>query len=175
MGKWSYGNPTVVEWGDNTKAVIGKYCSIAPEVTIFLGGNHHTRWVTTFPFPAFWQMENRCPQKTSYSNGNVTVGNDVWIASGVLILSGITIGDGAVIAARAVVTKDVPPYAIVGGNPAKIIRYRFTKKQIKALLAIAWWDWPESEIVDAMPFLLNEDINAFIDHAMRKKAFDLIK
>ena len=162
IGSWSYGNPKILEWGDNTSLKIGKYCSIAEQVQILLGGEHRTDWVTTFPFPAFWPIDK--PYAHARSKGDVIIGNDVWIGYGALILSGVKIGDGAVVGARAIVAKDVPPYAIVVGNPAKIIKYRFGPQQIKKLLAIAWWDWPEEEIIKAMPYLLNDDIRHFIKY-----------
>lgn len=162
MGKWSYAKPMIYAWGDRTTAKIGNYCSIAGEVKIFLGGEHRTEWVTTYPFPALWP--DKAGEFTGHakSKGNVVIGNDVWIGAGALILSGVTIGDGAVVGANAVVAKNVPPYAIVAGNPAKIIRYRFDEATIQKLLAIAWWNWPENEISDAMSLLLSADIDLFI-------------
>ena len=99
------------------------------------------------------------------SKGDVVIGNDVWIGRGVVILSGVRVGNGAVIGAGAVVTKDVPPYAIVAGNPARIIRYRFSPEQIEELEQIAWWSWPDKEIERAIPLLLSSDIEAFLKFA----------
>lgn len=163
MGKWSYTNPNITEWGNGAKATIGKYCSIADNVSIFLGGNHRIKWVTTYPFPVHWPMDRVYP-RVDTTKGDVIIGNDVWIGSGALILSGVTIGHGAVIGARAVVAKNVPPYGVVVGNPGRIVKYRFTPNQIEKLLAIGWWDWPEDDIAKAMPFLLNEDIDQFIQY-----------
>ncbi|QLH37602.1 MAG: CatB-related O-acetyltransferase [Parachlamydiaceae bacterium] len=163
MDEGSYGNPIVLSWGEGTIARVGKYSSIGPGTTLMLGGEHRTDWVTTYPFSVFW------PEAAGFvghpkSKGNIFIGNDVWIGYEALILSGVTIGSGAVVAAKAVVTKNVPPYAIVGGNPAKIIRYRFDHETILKLLSIRWWDWPRDEILRAMPLLLSDNIQTFIDY-----------
>lgn len=163
MDEGSYGNPIVLSWGEGTIATVGKYSSISTGTTILLGGEHRIDWVTTYPFSTLW------PEAVNYkghprTKGNVVIGHDVWIGYEALILSGVTIGSGAVVAARSVVTKDVPPYAIVGGNPAKFIRYRFDQETILKLLSIAWWDWPKEEISKAMPFLLSDNIQNFIDY-----------
>lgn len=150
IGEYTYGHPQVYDWEENTQLYIGRYTSIADEVKILLGGNHRMDWVSTYPFPA---LDDIWPEAVGinghpWSKGDVKIGNDVWIGNGAMILSGVTIGDGAVIAARAVVVKDVEPYSIVGGNPAREIRKRFDKKQVRALLEAKWWDWP-AEIVHA--------------------------
>lgn len=161
IGEWTYGTPRVHEWGDSSTLTIGKYCSIAEEVNIFLGGNHNLLCVTTFPFNKLWPQAYDVGDLNT-SKGNVVIGNDVWIGFQSLILSGVTIGNGAIIAARSVVTKDVPAYAIVGGVPAKVIRMRFTPEEIFWLQAIAWWDWPQEKILQAMPLLLDNNISPFI-------------
>lgn len=163
VGDHSYGCPEVLTWGKGRKIFIGKYCSIASGVKIFLGGNHRPDWVTTYPFSAILDAwpEARGIKGHPHSNGDVRIGNDVWLGGYSTIMSGVTIGDGAVVAACAVVTKDVPPYAIVGGNPAKIIRYRFSDELVASLLAIKWWDWPERYIRNAIPDLLSGNIEAF--------------
>lgn len=161
-GKGSYGEPRVLSWGEGAKVRIGKFCSIASEVTILLGGNHRVDWVTTYPFNVMWSGVAGHIQGHPSTKGDVVIGNDVWIGAGALILSGVTIGDGAVVGARAVVAKNVPPYAVVVGNPAKIVKYRFDESTVEKLLAIAWWDWPDDKIAAAIPFLLSENINDFI-------------
>jgi acetyltransferase-like isoleucine patch superfamily enzyme len=119
---------------------MGAFCSIVKGVTILLGGEHHTEWVTTFPFPVLWRAARQIRGHPK-TKGEIIIGNDVWIGQDALILSGVTIGDGAVIAARAVVTKNIEPYSIVAGNPARVIRKRLLEEAIARLLAVAWWAW----------------------------------
>lgn len=163
IGKGTYAasNFQVFSWGEGTKLSIGNYCSISSDVKILLGGEHRSDWVTTYPFSVLDPHKHHIghPQ----SKGNVTIGHDVWIAMGASILSGVTIGNGAIIAAFSNVTKDVPPYAVVGGNPAKLIRKRFDDHVIQALEQISWWSWEDDKISEAMPYLLNQDIERFIE------------
>jgi len=161
-GKGSYGQPVVRGWGENATATVGKYCSIASGVVIFTGGEHRVDWVTTYPFSVLWSEVAGHIQGHPKTKGNVIIGNDVWIGADAFILSGVTIGHGAVVGAKAVVTKNVPPYAIVGGNPAKIIRYRFDQETIDNLLTIAWWDWPDEKIRSNMHLLLSNNVEGFI-------------
>ena len=132
----------VREWAEGAALSIGKFTAIADDVTIFLGGNHHIEWITTYPFGLLHQnyFDGEDITNQTETKGNVTIGNDVWIGSHTIIMSGVTIGDGAIIAAYSVVTKDVEPYSIVGGNPAKFIRYRFDEDIRTALLKLRWWD-----------------------------------
>lgn len=122
---------------------IGKYCSLADGITFMINLNHDYKMVTTAAasFLNGTHMTSNIPQK-----GQILIQNDVWIGHDVIIMSGVTIHNGAVVAAGSVVTKDVPPYAIVGGNPAKVIKYRFTDKEIEALQAIQWWNWTEEKL-----------------------------
>lgn len=168
MGRGSYGNPQIISYGDNAMARIGRYCSIANDVTILLGGEHHTDLVTTYPFSILWSHVAGHIAAYPHSNGDVIIGNDVWIGYDACILSGVKIGDGAIVGAKTVIAKDVPPYAIVVGNPAKVIRYRFDSGTISKLLEISWWNWPENEIVAAMPYLLSKDIQNFIKYCENK-------
>jgi acetyltransferase-like isoleucine patch superfamily enzyme len=137
-------------------------------VKIYLGGNHRTDWVTTYPFGVvnkniFNKVDGVGHPSTK---GDVIIGNDVWIGDFVTIMSGVTIGDGAVIANNSHVVKDVEPYSIVGGNPAKFIRYRFTKEQIEKLLEIKWWYWDDEKINKFTPLMCNTNIDEFIKAAL---------
>ena len=161
MGRGSYGaSLKIVPYVSGKQAKIGHYCSIAADVEILLGGEHRYEYVSSFPFNVF--HEEHAEIEAFRSKGDVIIGNDVWIGRRAMILSGVTIGDGAVIAAGALVAKDVPPYAVVGGNPAKVLRYRFTEEQIASLLAIKWWDWPEEKVLEHVPQLMNDDVDGFI-------------
>lgn len=165
IGDHSYGaegSPIVIE-EKYARLRIGKYCSIAREVLMILG-NHRSDTVTTYPFKdiSFAWPEAADATNDHSTKGDIVIGNDVWIGARANIMSGVTIGSGAVIAAAAVVTKDVPPYAIVGGNPARVIKYRFPEKTIERLLAIAWWDWPEALIRERMQLLMSDNINGFL-------------
>ncbi len=161
-GKGSYGKIHEVGWGEGATVIVGKYCSIASGVVVLTGGEHRVDWVTTYPFNVLWPRVAGHIQGHPKTKGNVIIGNDVWIGMDAFILSGVKIGDGAVVGAKSVVAKDVPPYAIVGGNPAKIIRYRFDPETIDRLLSIAWWDWPDQKIRSNIDLLLSNDIEEFI-------------
>lgn len=161
FGRGTYGDVLVHDWREGAKLCVGNYTSFAPGVQILLGGEHRSDWVSTFPFSVFWQSAGRFVGHPR-TRGNVTIGNDVWIGTEALVLSGVAIGDGAVVGARAVVTKDVAPYSIVAGNPARLIRSRFAPHQTAALLEIQWWRWSEEQIERAMDDILNEDVDGFI-------------
>lgn len=160
IGKWTYGLPTVKNWGEGATLRIGKFCSIAEGVLIFLGGEHRVDWVTTYPFSVLWP-EGKGFSGHPRSKGDVSIGNDVWIGHGAVILSGVTIGSGAVIGACSVVSSNVGPYEIVAGNPARHIRFRFSDATIQRLCQLAWWDWPESRVEAALPLLLSGDVAEF--------------
>jgi chloramphenicol O-acetyltransferase type B len=168
IGRGSYGDLNVVEFGEGTTLTVGNYCSFARGAQVMLGGNHRLDWVTTYPFSA---IDRRFSHFTGHphSKGDVVIGNDVWVAREAMILSGVTIGDGAVIGARAVVSRDVPPYMIVAGNPAVEVRPRFPAPVIERLLALSWWDWPEERIASAMPHLLSNHIEAFLNAAEKSE------
>ena len=167
IGKGTYGSEYFIinDWAQGTNLIVGNYCSIARSVTVMLGGNHNMNRVTTYPFGIFHGLGQQ-PPVDGYSNGDVVIGNDVWIGQNTTILSGITIGDGSVIAACSVVTQNVDPYTVVGGNPTKLIKKRFTDDQISKLLQIKWWDWEFDKIVKYGDLLLNPDIDAFINKAL---------
>lgn len=132
------------------KLIIGKFCSIACGAKfLFNSANHTFRSLSTYPFPLFfeeWGLDKKKVTDSWDNKGDIVIGNDVWIGYEAVVMAGVTIGDGAVIGARAVVTKDVLPYTIVGGIPAKPIRKRFSEETISALLALKWWDWPKEKI-----------------------------
>ena len=167
-GKYTYGSP-LIHWKDSgAKIVAGKFCSIANNVNVYLGGNHQTSWVTTYPFGHIntSQFNNFNGTGHPSTKGDIIIGNDVWIADNVTIMSGVTIGDGAVIANNSHVVKDVEPYSLTGGNPAKHIKYRFTPEQIKQLLSIKWWDWEDSKINKLSPLMCSLNIDEFIKSAL---------
>jgi chloramphenicol O-acetyltransferase type B len=162
VGLHTYGvqQNTVLLYRKDDRVRIGKYCSIAPNVKIIASGEHNSKSVSTYPFYA--HILNKGPERDTFSRGQVCIGNDVWIGYGATVLSGVIVGDGAVIAANAVVTKDVPPYAITGGIPAEIIEYRFSPDIIKSLLEIKWWEWSPGKVIAYVDdFYL--DVRHFID------------
>lgn len=135
---------------NHDRLIIGKFCSLACGVRfLFNSANHSMKSLSTYPFPLFfeeWGLDKKDVAASWDNKGDIVIGNDVWIGYEAVVMAGVTIGDGAVIGTRAVVTKDVPPYTIVGGIPAKPIRKRFCEETIAALLAMKWWDWPEEKI-----------------------------
>lgn len=141
----------------SAKCIIGKFCSIAPDVRIFTGEEHNIDSITTYPFghvhKDVFKVDN---PNHPITHGDVVIGNDVWIGYGATIMSGVNIGDGAVIAANSHVVKDVKPYTVVGGNPAKLIKKRFDDATIKRLLDMRWWDKSINEIRELIPRLLNK-------------------
>ncbi|WP_147078441.1 CatB-related O-acetyltransferase [Methylobacterium haplocladii] len=164
IGAYSYGCPKVRFPESGRRLTIGRYCSIADKVEILLGGDHRLDWVSTYPFAAMAGLwpDADAPADYHASRGDVTIGNDVWLGSGCMILSGVTVGDGAVVAARAVVTRDVPPYAVVAGNPAKIVRRRFDEETVARLIATAWWDLPHEAVSRLVPLLSSGRTEAVI-------------
>lgn len=159
IGDYSYGVPRVHVGKAHLK--IGRFCSIGRGVFILLGAEHRPDWVTTYPFNAFHSAAEHI-QGVPHSKGDVIIGNDVWIGQGASILSGVTIGDGACIGAGALVSRDVPPYGVAAGNPARLIRLRFTEEQIAALLELKWWDWPIEDIEPLFETIMSSDIDGFI-------------
>ena len=163
MGEHSYGMPDVhVYKGSEAKVVIGKYCSIAPDVTFITGGIHPVDWVSTYPFRANFGLPGAGLDGTPATKGDISVGNDVWIGTHVYVLSGVTVGDGAVICAGSIVLNDVPPFAIAGGVPAKVIKSRFSEESVRELLEIRWWEWDEKKIIENVEYLSSPRIEEFI-------------
>ena len=132
------------------RLIIGKFCSSASGAKfLFNSANHTLSSLSTYPFPLFfeeWGLEKRNVAASWDNKGDIVIGNDVWIGYEAVIMAGVTIGDGAIIGARAVVTKDVPPYTVAGGIPAKPIKKRYPEETIAALSELKWWDWPEERI-----------------------------
>ncbi len=137
------------------KLIIGKYCQIASDVEFIMNGaNHLQEAVSTFPFAIFGEDWSEAMKAKAYpSKGDTIIGNDVWIGYGALVMPGVKVGDGAIIASRSVVTKDVAPYAVVGGNPAELIRKRFDAAQIDYLLDLQWWDWEPAKVSQNLELL----------------------
>lgn len=160
FGDGTYGEPLVHDWQEGATLKVGAYTSIAEGVEVFLGGHHRTDWISCYPFPAKTPEAGHIKDYGG-TNGDVIIGNDCWISTNVMILSGVTIGDGAVVAAGAVVTKDVPAYAVVGGSPARFLKWRFDEPLRAMLSESQWWTWPEHEIRACSPLLCSGDFEAF--------------
>lgn len=165
IGDHTYGIPDIID-GPHGEVIIGKFCSIAIGVSI-VAANHNIKFVSTYPFKTIWNDQWRFLGDVSdhTSKGKTVIGNDVWIGKSAFIMNGVTIGDGAVIGAGSVVTKDIPPYAVVGGNPARVLKFRFEQHIINKLLQIKWWDWDEETIDDFLPLIMSENIELFVQKA----------
>jgi len=145
------------------RLIVGAFCSIGSGAAFVMAGNqgHRADWISTFPF--FWDTDT--PEFSGAANGylpagDTVIGNDVWIGAEAMFMPGVKIGHGAVVGARAVVTRDVEPYAVVAGNPAREIRKRFSEERIAMLLEMAWWDWPAETLKQAMPLMTSGDVEA---------------
>jgi virginiamycin A acetyltransferase len=152
---------------------IGNFCSISPGLRFSFLDRHNYKFVTTYPFYAYnlyekWKFDipllwhKGIPDMSKIGPTPIIIENDVWIAINVTIKEGVRVGNGAVVAMGSLVTKDVPPYALVGGNPARVIKFRFGEREIEELLRIAWWNWSDDEVAKVIPLLLSDDIDAFI-------------
>ena len=167
-GKGTYfdRNINIISWSDEYKVNVGKYCSIGRESNFFLHANHRPDWITTSSTllgSVNKEIENMHFRLGHPScNGDINIGNDVWIGAKATIMSGVNIGHGVVIGSGAVIAKDIPPYAIVVGNPGKVIKYRFTENQIKKLLQIKWWDWSQEKIRYNALLMWSNNIDEFI-------------
>lgn len=166
IGRYTWGHLTVSSRTPGCALRVGQFCSFAHGCTVLLGGEHRTDFVSTYRFPAyppFRQSHGALAAATAVTRGDVTIGNDVWIGHDSIILSGVTLGNGVVVGAGSVVRQNVPPYAIVAGNPARVAGFRFAPDHIEALERIRWWDWSEDRLLAAMDQLMSEDIQGFID------------
>lgn len=148
------------------RLIMGKFCSIACGAKfLFTSANHTQKSLSTYPFPIFfdeWDLDVEDITSAWDRKGDIIIGNDVWIGYEAVIMSGVTIGDGAIIGARSVVTKDIPPYTIVGGVPARQIRRRFSEETIAALLELKWWNWPREKISRKIEAIKNGDMKALV-------------
>lgn len=163
VGKHTYGKIVVDTYeGSESKITIGKYCSISSDVRFINGGIHPVDWVSLYPFRIRWNQEGAYKDGMPTTKGPIHIMNDVWIGTGATILSGVTIGNGAIIMAGSIVSKDVPPFTIVGGIPARVIRPRFRSEEIEALQKIQWWEWEDTKIADNIELLSSPDLNEFI-------------
>lgn len=164
FGDYTYGIPRIQWLMPGSKVIIGKFCSIAPEVELFVGGNHRPDYVTTYPFAALPSDWPGATGETPVSKGDIVIGNDVWIGQGAKIFSGVTIGDGAVIGAYSVVAKDVAPYAIAVGNPVMAVKKRFDDVIIQKLLELKWWDWDIAKIRRNVSVLSSTNVEKIFEY-----------
>ena len=160
IGDYSYGCPTVLFANDETNLTIGKFCSIAEGVTIFLGGNHRVDWMTTYPFNvlADYFPQAKVIKGHPTTKGDVIIGHDVWIGRNVTIMSGVKIGNGAVIGTESVISKNIGPYEIWAGNPARFIKKRFDQKTIDQLEKLKWWDLKIGTICENLDILCSDNL-----------------
>ena len=144
------------------RLIIGRFCSIACGTKfLFNSANHSLLSLSTYPFPIFyeeWGLDIKDVASAWDNRGNITIGNDVWIGYGAIILSGVTIGDGAIVGAHSLVTKDIPPYTIAGGVPARPIRKRFSEEKISELMKMKWWDWNEDKLLKNLGYIRSGDL-----------------
>jgi acetyltransferase-like isoleucine patch superfamily enzyme len=186
IGEYSYGMPIFLHMETpNATCTIGKFCSIGDNVVIYTGqgSGHNYNWVSTYPFEIYEIICGERPKvnhilekdytyieqvPSTKKKHQVTIGNDVWIGDNVTILEGVTVGDGAVLGNSTVIANDVSPYAIMIGNPARILKYRFTSEQIKSLLEIKWWNWTIEKIMKYLPLIQSTNIDLFIQKAQSK-------
>ncbi len=162
IGDYSYGELQLVAWDKTTKLKVGKFCQVAFNVTVYMGGEHDRRRVSTYPFNTITGGDGASDR---FTKGDITIGDDVWIGAQSIILSGSVIGTGAIIGAGTVVRKNttIPPYSIAIGNPVEVVASRFTKIQTVKLMSIAWWNWPIEKVKEAIPLLCDRNIEKFIE------------
>jgi acetyltransferase-like isoleucine patch superfamily enzyme len=170
VGRHTYGHDkhTFQIFTEGARIKVGAFCSFAPEVRVLGGGEHVTTRASTFPLNALMFDPAKRNYPDDIDKGPTEIGNDVWIGLGATILAGVTIGDGAVIGARAVISKSVPPYAVVAGTPARIVRYRFGREIQSRLLALRWWDWDDEDIRRLQPWFM-ADAESFLEEMERQR------
>lgn len=160
-GHKSYGNPQI--FGDKSRIYAGKFCSISDYAVFDCGFNHGSGYVSQFPFcQKLPHLEHLC-DRHPVTYGDTYIRNDVWVCDRAFIRSGITIGSGAIIGYGAIVTKNVSPYSVIAGNPAKEVRKRFSDSIIERLLAMAWWDWPDAQIATIADLLMSDRVEQVLD------------
>lgn len=167
IGSHSYANKglNVDWWGGPARLRVGNYCSFAEGVQFFLSHGHRTDWIASYPFANaddFWLRGRRIEDGVVARREGIVVGSDVWIGNGARILSGVVVGDGAVIGTGAVVTRDVPPFTFVAGNPARVVRPRFPPDLAAAVQRLAWWNWPEDKVRQYVVELCSPDIGRLV-------------
>jgi acetyltransferase-like isoleucine patch superfamily enzyme len=167
MGEHAYFEPQLVKFGREPDlrpgwVTLAPYAGVARNVRILVGGGHHPEWVSVYALRIRDKLPGAYEDGQPQARGPVHIGSDTWVGFGTTIQSGVTIGDGAVVASNSHVVKDVPPYAIVGGNPAKLIRYRFDDDTIAALLRIRWWDWPHEKVLAEVDLLNGGAVADFV-------------
>lgn len=173
IGDYTYGNPQIRTGAGLAKCTIGKFCCIASGVSIQLISDHHPDWISTYDLSVLLSgadFEKAYNSKTCVVKGDVNIGNNVWICERSIILPGVTIGDGAIIAANSVVTKDIPPYTVAGGVPAKHIKDRFSKNDIQILQELKWWDWDEEKILKGLKYIENSSVENLLKFHNNYKA-----
>lgn len=159
----------------NTKLIIGKFCALANGAKFIMAdANHATAGVSTFPFAVFgeeWSSKIPIQDYPFKKHKDIVIGNDVWIGYNATIMPGVNVGHGAIIGSNATVTKDVPPYSVVGGNPAEIIKYRYSQEEINFLINLAWWDWERKYIDDALEILVKGSVEELLLYANKHDLF----
>jgi acetyltransferase-like isoleucine patch superfamily enzyme len=170
VGKYTYGQNNIkILAGEGGKVQIGKFCSIGADITFFVGGNHATDWVTTYPFGLINQnifthpINQDANRVNCKRNNDIIIGNDVWIGSGTTIMRGVTVGDGAVIARNSHVVTNVKAYSVVGGNPSRFYYTRFDEETIKKLLELKWWDFEDNIINEILPLLCSNKFDLLFE------------
>lgn len=170
FGEFSYGRPNIkvfdYTFANGCGVEVGKYTSIAEDCVVLLNhGMHFSECVSNFTFSVHKEFRSLCKPEhlVGYKCGDVIIGNDVWVGRNVTFMPGVTVGDGAVIGANSLVTKSVPPYGMVGSNPARLIKYRFSEEAISALLEIKWWDWPVLEVANNLSLIQSVPTTEVLD------------
>jgi acetyltransferase-like isoleucine patch superfamily enzyme len=163
VGKHTYGNPSIrIFEHDSTRLTVGSYTSIAHDVQFLLGGNHPTDRITTFPLRIRLGLNGAGEDGYPSSRGDIFIGSDVWIGARTTVLGGVRIGDGAVVGAGSLVSRDIPPYSICVGQPAKPVRSRIPEEFIGPMLEIKWWEWDDATVQDSVAELSGSDLEAFV-------------